>query len=196
MKIPTRKESPEMLKQRPKANTKPRKPAKREADRELIARLMAEGKSYREVEALTGLSSATIASDVKEVKRLWRERSADSMHDHLATETAKLNHVERRMYAELENMTDPEKRVATYAQIAKLVYRRADLRGLKNLADINQAASELEESYREMRQRYSHAVKMTLPQDAEAYKRFEEHFRNYDPAEQEAKALAEMESTE
>jgi DNA-binding CsgD family transcriptional regulator len=96
-----------------------------EQRREHVAHLVLDGNTYREIADEVSVSLATIADDVQHVREQWRERYVSHYHEHAALELAKLDHVERRLWPQIE-----DGKLAAMETWIKLSRRRAQLLGL------------------------------------------------------------------
>jgi transposase len=96
-----------------------------ERRREAVARLVLDGNTYREIAEDLDVSLGTVADDVSELRDAWRERYAEHYHEHAALELARLDHVERKLWPQID-----DGKLAAIETWIKLSRRRAALLGL------------------------------------------------------------------
>lgn len=102
--------------------TEPYDPAER---RELVAQLKLHGYSNRQIAKVTGVSHVTIGNDLKKIRAEWKQNMALSYDQHVATEIA--------AYDDMEKAISDEARAGNKEAIAlrlRIRERRARLLGL------------------------------------------------------------------
>jgi hypothetical protein len=107
-----------------------------EERRAQVALLILSHVPYRAIGQMLGISSGTVAEDVRIIRRQWRERAADSYEAHVAEEIAKLDVLERAWVAKatplhpLRSAEDVAAAEAATRVLDRVMRHRARLLGL------------------------------------------------------------------
>lgn len=101
-----------------------------DARRARVAALLVRRTPYRQISEALGVSLATVAADVSEIRRQWRADAYGDVADYVLDELRVLDTDEFELRLLYSRATDADTKMRIYDRVSRIMQRRADLLGL------------------------------------------------------------------